>query len=63
MEQTFETGTAPKAENYENFNITYQGISFNFDSYQLAAYAAGSFQSLILFDQIEDILVDSIKAL
>lgn len=61
MNQTFESGTAPTTENYENFNITYQGISFNFDQYQLAPYAAGSFRALILYDALKDDLEDKFK--
>jgi len=53
---TLETGTEPKMENFENFNITTQGIVFNFGSYQIAAYAAGEFYSLIEFSRLQDIL-------
>jgi hypothetical protein len=35
-------GTAPLEENYRNFYITDQGITFIFDPYQVAPYAAGT---------------------
>ena len=53
---TLQSGTEPKAESFENFNITAQGIVFNFGAYQIASYAAGEFYSLIPYNQIQDIL-------
>ncbi|MBU3918830.1 RsiV family protein [Patescibacteria group bacterium] len=55
-ESTLQSGTEPKAENFQNFNITTQGIVFNFGAYQIAAYAAGEFYSLIPYTQLQDIL-------
>lgn len=34
-------GAAPKADNYQNFVVTEVGITFIFDPYQVAPYAAG----------------------
>jgi alpha-glucosidase (family GH31 glycosyl hydrolase) len=34
-------GAAPTADNYQNFVVTDTGITFMFDPYQVAAYAAG----------------------
>jgi len=53
IDDTFTTGTEAKKENYSNFNITEQGIIFNFDSYQVAAYAVGGFNSLIYFEELD----------
>jgi len=53
---TLESGTKPKEENFHNFNITTQGIVFNFGAYQVAAYAAGDFLSLVPYTQLQDIL-------
>jgi hypothetical protein len=35
-------GASPTEENYQNFVITDTGLTFIFDSYQVAAYAAGA---------------------
>jgi len=52
----FETGTEPKAENYNNFNLVEQGIIFNFDPYEIVAYAAGSFEAILGIDELQEIL-------
>lgn len=54
----FEEGIAPTAENFDNFNLTDSGIMFNFDQYQVAAYAAGSFNVFITYEELSDILAD-----
>jgi GH25 family lysozyme M1 (1,4-beta-N-acetylmuramidase) len=37
----FEAGTQPRIENYQNFTLDSVGITFYYDPYQVAAYAAG----------------------
>jgi len=54
---TLQTGTEPKKENFGDFNITGEGIVFNFSPYQVAAYAAGQFFVLIPFEDLEDIIL------
>lgn len=41
VESFVEDGTAPRLENYQNFVVTDSGITFIFDPYQVAPYAAG----------------------
>jgi hypothetical protein len=43
----FTSGAEPKASNYENFNLTDQGINFIFPPYQVAAYAYGTQEQLV----------------
>lgn len=52
----FESGVEPKLENFSNFNLTEDGIAFNFDQYQIAPYAAGEFYVIILYEEIFDIM-------
>lgn len=40
--QMINDGTAPTADNFQNFVITDDGLTFIFDPYQVAPYAAGT---------------------
>jgi hypothetical protein len=54
----FEEGIAPTAENFDNFNLTDSSVNFNFDQYQVAAYAAGAFNVAVPYEELTDILAD-----
>ena len=53
-----ESGTDAKLENFDNFNLTEDGIAFNFDQYQLAPYAAGEFHVIMPYQELNDIMLD-----
>lgn len=46
----FPGGADPKADNYQNFNLTDQGINFIFPPYQVVAYAYGTQEQLVPVD-------------
>lgn len=54
--QWLETGTGTNPDNYQTFVLTEDGILFVFPPYQLAAYAAGSFEVLVSYDDLADVL-------
>lgn len=49
-------GAGAKAENFESWNLTKKGLMFNFDPYQVAAYAAGNFTVIIPYIKLKPIL-------
>ena len=53
-----ESGTDAKLENFDNFNLTEDGIAFNFDQYQLAPYAAGEFHVIMPYQKLNDIMLN-----
>lgn len=54
--QWLANGAAPKAENFQNWNITRKGLLFTFDPYQVAPYAAGPQEVLIPFASLKELL-------
>jgi len=40
------------------FNLTEDGIAFNFDQYQLAPYAAGEFHVIMPYQKLNDIMLN-----
>lgn len=50
------TGAGPKEENFTSWNIKKNGISINFDPYQVSSYASGPHDVLITFDELKSIL-------
>ena len=52
----FEEGFAPNDDNYSNWIIDGQTLRIYFPPYQVAAYAAGSFEVSIPLSQLRDIL-------
>jgi hypothetical protein len=52
----FSEGTAPKEENFQNFVIDGNDLVFLFPPYQVAAYAAGTFDVRIPLSQLKDVL-------
>lgn len=49
-------GAGPKKENYENWNITPQGLMITFDAYQVAAYAAGPQEIVVPYSTLKPII-------
>ena len=49
-------GAGPKIENYDRFIVTENTFIFFFPPYQVAPYAAGEQQTIILFSSLKDIL-------
>jgi len=54
----FEQGADPTAENYQNWNVSDEGLVITFDEYQVAAYAAGPQTVLIPFSELGQITND-----
>jgi len=49
-------GAGPDSKNFRSWNVTDKGLKFNFDPYQVAAYAAGPQTVLISYGALKDIL-------
>ena len=56
MEDTVRLGTSPSPEALQNFLIDGNELVILFPPYQVAAYAAGSFEARIPLSQLQDIL-------
>lgn len=52
----FPEGLEPKLENFENWNLTPDGLRISFDPIQVAPYAAGPQQVLIPYDEIRPLI-------
>ncbi|RDI42815.1 RsiV family protein [Aquicella lusitana] len=52
----FEKGTAPKSENYKNWNLLPEGILFTFEEYQVAAYVFGQPEVLVPYKVLESVI-------
>ena len=52
----FESGTAPKKENFLNFVVGDREVIFYFNQYQIAPAAAGTFEVSLSFDDLKDVL-------
>jgi hypothetical protein len=57
-EALFENALKPKAENFESWNITREGISFNFDECKVFACASDEQVVVIPFDALKQLLND-----
>ena len=55
-DEWIENGAGAKAENYKSWNLTRKGITVTFDSYQVAAYAAGPQEVVVPFAVVKNIL-------
>jgi hypothetical protein len=55
-EDMLKDGTAPTAKNYESWTITKRGIGVNFDSYQVAPYAAGPQFVMVPYSALKDLI-------
>lgn len=51
-----QRGAGPDANNYRSWTITKKGIGINFDSYQVAAYAAGPQYVLVPYSALKEII-------
>lgn len=51
-----ERGAAPDAENYSSWTIGKKGLGIVFDSYQVAAYAAGPQHVLVPYSALKDLI-------
>lgn len=51
-----QRGAGPDAENYSSWTIGKKGLGFVFDSYQVAAYAAGPQHVLVPYSALKDII-------
>lgn len=49
-------GAAPKAENYDSWNITPDGLQITFDAYQVAAYAFGPQEVIVPYSALKAII-------
>jgi hypothetical protein len=56
VEDMLKDGTAPTAKNYESWTITKRGIGINFDSYQVAPYAAGPQFVMVPYSALKEII-------
>ncbi len=53
-EGSIRSGAAPTSKNYESWTITRKGLGINFDSYQVAPYAAGPQFVLVPYSAIKE---------
>ena len=51
-----ESGAAASAKNYQSWTISKKGLGIDFDSYQVAPYAAGPQHVLIPYSAVKDII-------
>ena len=51
---TFKDELAPKLENYESWNLTKEGLRFNFDACKIDGCAAGKVEVKIAFDALKE---------
>jgi hypothetical protein len=56
IEDMLKDGTAPAAKNYESWTITRRGLGINFDSYQVAPYAAGPQFVMVPYSALKDLI-------
>ncbi len=56
LEDQLKEGAAPTAKNYESWTITRRGLGINFDSYQIAPYAAGPQFVLVPYSALKDLI-------
>jgi hypothetical protein len=52
----FSDGAKPTPENYDNWNITPDGLLITFDMYQVAPGASGPIQVLVPYDQLQAVI-------
>lgn len=55
-DDTIESGAAPTSKNFESWTITKKGLGINFDSYQVAPYAAGPQYVLVPYSALRDLI-------
>jgi len=52
----FVEGAGPQPENYQNWNLSFEGLVITFDEYQVAPYAAGPQTVVVPYSALADIL-------
>lgn len=57
VEELFLAGTEPSEGNYVVFSLSDDGITFRFNEYQVAPYAAGTPRVTVPFSELRDILL------
>jgi len=55
-DEWIRNGAGPKAENYQSWNVTPEGLQITFDAYQVAAYAAGPQEVLVPYSMLKSII-------
>jgi len=55
-DEWLNNGAGPKAENYQNWNISKKGLAIDFDPYQVASYAAGPQHIVVPYSVLKDII-------
>jgi Protein of unknown function (DUF3298)/Deacetylase PdaC len=55
-DSSIEKGASPSADNYQSWTITKKGIGINFDSYQVAPYAAGPQFVNVPYSTLKDLI-------
>jgi hypothetical protein len=55
-DEWIRNGAGPKAENYQSWNITPEGLQITFDAYQVAAYAAGPQEVVVSYSVLKPII-------
>ena len=53
-DSAIQSGAGPTLKNYESWTITKKGLGINFDSYQVAPYAAGPQFVMVPFSAIKE---------
>ena len=56
LDDMLNEGASPKATNYESWTITKRGIGINFDSYQVAPYAAGPQFVMVPYSALKELI-------
>jgi hypothetical protein len=56
FDEPWSDGAKPTPENYDNWNITPDGLLITFDMYQVAPGASGPIQVLVPYDQLQAVI-------
>jgi len=56
LDEEIEKGAAASGQNYKSWTITKRGLGINFDSYQVAPYAAGPQFVLVPYSTLKDLI-------
>lgn len=55
-DETIQEGAGPQLKNFKSWTLTRKGLSFTFDSYQVAPYVAGPQSVLIPYSALKDLI-------
>jgi hypothetical protein len=56
VDDWIQRGAGPDIANYDSWTITKKGLGINFDSYQVAPYAAGPQYVVVPYSTLKDIV-------